>query len=60
MHIREEQIIISWPSKSYLFHPISLNLNKFEKNTRTAETLTQKVLCIFTFGKLNLKSERFV
>ena len=33
--------------------PISLNLNKFEKNTPTEERLTEKTWSIRTYSKLN-------
>ena len=44
----------------YLMLPISLNLNKFEKKTPTEENLIKQALSIYTFGKLNMKSEHFV
>ena len=44
----------------YLKQPVSLNLDKFEKNTPTEETLTYKTLSIHTFSKLNTKSEYLI
>ena len=65
MHIREKQQFENYHFQtffrlSYLLHPISLNLNKFETDTPTEEKLTYHVLYFFTISKLNLKSEHFV
>ena len=65
MHIREKQQFENYHFQiflrlSYLLHPISLNLNKFETNTPTEEKLTQQVLYFFTISKLNLKSEHLI
>ena len=52
MHIREKQQFenyhfIAFFMLFYLKQPISLNLNKFEKNTPTEETLTWQALSIY-------------
>ena len=65
MHIREKQQFENYHFQtffrlSYLLHPISLNLNKFETDTPTEEKLKKQVLYFFTVSKLNLKSEHFV
>ena len=64
-HIREKQQFenyhfLAFFTLFYLKQPISLNLNKFEKNTPTEESLVKQALSKYTFGKLNMKSEHFV
>ena len=65
MHIREKQLFENYHFQtffrlSYLLHPISLNLNKFETDTPTEEKLTKQVLYFVTISKLSLKSEHLV
>ena len=60
-HIREKQQFenyhfLAFFTLFYLKQPIELNLNKFEKNTPTEETLISQAVSIYTFGKLNMKS----
>ena len=52
--------ILTFFRMSYLLHPISLNLNKFETDPPTEEKRTEQVLYFFTISKLNLKSQHLI